>query len=144
MSPHVEQSSARPSLIVTNGHRPAYTVARVLLGLLLIANSPVGTLVRSPSSGPDGDALLDALWHSPWIMIFTKMIELAAGILLVTHRFVPLALLFFAPVLVNILGFQAAYSPRVLPLGALILVLSLFVAWKNRTSFAPLFRVKAR
>ena len=144
MTPHVEQSSARPSLLVTKRHRAAYTAARVVLGLLLIANSPVGTLVSSPASGPQGDALLDALWHSPWIMILTKAIELTAGILFVSHRFVPLALVLFAPVLVNILGFQAAYSPRVLPLGALLLALSLFVAWENRAALTPLFRAKAR
>ena len=144
MTPHVEQTSPRPPLTATKVRRVAHPIARVLLGLLLIANSPVGTLVRSPSSGPHGDALLDALWGSPWIMVLTKTIELAAGILLVSHRFVPLALALFAPVLVNILGFQAAFSPRALPLGALLLVLSLFVAWENRTSFAPLFRARAR
>jgi hypothetical protein len=122
--------------------RVAYTVARVLLGLLLVVNSPVGTLIPSPPSGAAGDALLAALWGSPWIMVLAKLVELCAGVLLVSNRFVPLALTVFAPVLVNIVAFQASFSPQVLPLGLGLLTMTLFLAWENRAAYSELLRAK--
>jgi pimeloyl-ACP methyl ester carboxylesterase len=122
--------------------RRIYTAARIILGLLLVVNAPVGTLVKSPANGPLGDALLEVLWHSPWIMILAKLVELIAGILLLTNRFVPLSLTLFAPVLVNILGFQASFAPQVLPLGFVLLLLTLWIAWENRAAYAPLLRAR--
>jgi hypothetical protein len=117
---------------------------RILLGLLLVANAPVGWLITSPSSGPGGDALLGALWQSPWIMVLAKLIELTAGLCLLANRFVPLALAVWAPVLVNILGFQAAFSPGVLPIGLVLLALTLHLAWQHRDAFAPFAHAVAR
>jgi hypothetical protein len=140
-----ENGLTEPQPVLLRGKRlrAAYTASRVVLGLLLVANSPVGTLIASPPSTPAGDALLGALWGSPWIMILAKLVELCAGVLLVTHRFVPLALTVFAPVLVNIIAFQASFSPHLLPLGFGLLALTLFVAWENRAAFVELWSAKS-
>jgi len=120
--------------------RIAYTIARVVLGLLLVANAPVGTLIQSPPSGPHGDALLNALWHTPYIMVLTKLVELCVGLALLTNRFVPLALTVFAPVAVNIIAFQFAFVPQIVPIGIVLVSLSAFIAWENRAAYAALLR----
>jgi hypothetical protein len=115
------------------------TVARVLLGLVLVANAPVGTLISTPPAGPAGDALIAALWHSPYIMVLAKLVELSVGLALLSNRFVPLALTIFAPVLVNIVAFQATFSPQILPLGLAMVGMTLFLAWQHRTAYSALF-----
>jgi hypothetical protein len=124
--------------------RLASSAARVLLGLLLVANSPVGTLIRVPASSPSGDALMAALWHSPYIMVLTKLVELSVGLLLLSDRWVPLALVIFSPVLVNIVCFQASFSPRILPLGGVLVLCSAVTGWENRAAYRPLFRPASR
>jgi len=119
--------------------RVSSTLARVLLGLVLVANAPVGTLIPIPPAGPAGDALIGALWHSPYIMVLAKLVELSVGLVLLTNRFVPLALTIFAPVLINIVAFQASFSPQILPLGLAMAALTTFLAWQHRATYAPLF-----
>jgi hypothetical protein len=119
--------------------RVSRAIARVLLGLVLVANAPVGTLVPIPPAGPGGDALIDALWHSPYIMVLAKLVELTVGLALLSNRFVPLALTIFAPVLINIVAFQASFSPHILPLGLAMVGMTTFLAWQHRTAYAPLF-----
>jgi hypothetical protein len=119
--------------------RVSRTIARVLLGLVLVANAPVGTLVPIPPAGPAGDALIGALWHSPYVMVLTKLVELSVGLALLSNRFVPLALTIFAPVLINIVAFQASFSPQVLPLGLAMVGMTTFLAWQHRAAYAPLF-----
>ncbi|MDB4986633.1 MAG: hypothetical protein JWN04_1811 [Myxococcaceae bacterium] len=138
-------SQARSQIAVeeTKLRARAFKTARILLGVLLVVNAPVGTLLPIPSAGPEGDALMAALWASPWIMILTKLIELGSGIAFLSGRYVPLALVAFAPVLVNIIAFQATYSPRVLPVGLLLLTLAGATAWRNHGAMAGLFRAKA-
>jgi hypothetical protein len=110
------------------------TIARVLLGLVLVANAPVGTLVPIPPAGPTGDALIGALWHSPYIMVLAKLVELSVGLALLSNRFVPLALTIFAPVLINIVAFQASFSPQILPLGLAMVGMTTLIAWQQRIS----------
>jgi len=116
----------------------AAVAARILLGLVLVANAPVGTLVAPPHAGPEGDALMAALWASPFIMILAKLVELTVGVALLSNRFVAIALVILAPVLVNILGFQLTYSPEVLPLGVTMLALGSFLAWERRAAYRAL------
>jgi hypothetical protein len=115
------------------------TIARSLLGLVLVANAPVGTLVPIPSAGPAGDALIGALWHSPYIMVLVKLVELTVGLAVLSNRFVPLALTVFTPVLINIVAFQASFSPQILPLGLAMVGMTTFLAWHHRAAYAPLF-----
>ena len=123
--------------------RVAALVARVLLGLLLVANAPVGTLIPTPPSSPAGDALIAALWGSPFIMVLTKVVELGVGLLLLSNRFVALGLVVLAPVVVNIVAFEATFSPQALPLGAVLVLLGGYLAWVHRAAYAPLLRSRA-
>jgi hypothetical protein len=71
-----------------------------------------------------------------------KLTEVITGALLLSNRFVPLALVIAAPVLLNIAAFHAFYAPSGLALPMLMIAASIFVAWKHRAVFAPLLRAK--
>jgi putative oxidoreductase len=60
------------------------------------------------------------------------------GLLLLLGRYVPLGLTLVGPVVVNILAFHIFMSHEGWPPAALVAVLSLFLLWRYRESFAGL------
>jgi hypothetical protein len=66
-------------------------------------------------------------------------IQLLAGVLLLANRFVPLAIVFLGPVLVNILLFHCLMAPEGLPLALVTIALWFVVFFSIRNLFAPLF-----
>ena len=68
-----------------------------------------------------------------------KLTEIAAGPLLLSNRFVAVALVIIAPVLVNIAGFHAFYAPSGLAVPIVLIAAELWLAWKHRAAFAPMF-----
>ena len=74
-----------------------------------------------------------------------KVIEIAAGALLLAGVRVPFALTLLAPIIVNIAAFHLFLSPGNYPIVALILAAEIYLAWTHRAAFAPLFaRARAR
>jgi hypothetical protein len=64
--------------------------------------------------------------------------ELVVGALLLSNRFVPLALAVIAPIIVNIVAFHVALAPSGLPLAFVVLTLELLLAWSYRGAFRPM------
>jgi uncharacterized membrane protein YphA (DoxX/SURF4 family) len=121
-------------------------IARIALGLAFTVfglNFFVSFLPQ-PSTPPPAAAMtfIGALMGSGYLMTIVKVIEVAAGILLLTNRFVPLALTLLAPVVVNIVAFHAFLAPEGIPLVAVILVLEIYLAWAYRAAFAPMLRAR--
>jgi hypothetical protein len=75
-------------------------------------------------------------------MPLVKGVEVVAAVLLLSNRFVPLALVLLAPIIVNIAGFHFVLAPAYgMPI--LLLALELFLAYAHRDAFAPLFKSRA-
>jgi hypothetical protein len=72
-----------------------------------------------------------------------KGIEVIGGALLLSNRFVPLALTIVAPNVVNILLFHAVLARGGLPVALVVLALELFTAWSYRDAYASLLRARA-
>jgi putative oxidoreductase len=116
-------------------------VSRILLGLLFsFAGASGFYLITNPPPLPAGLAgtFQDVFFRSGWVL-FVDSVELIAGILLLTNRFVPLALVMLAAVISNILVFHITMMPAGLPVALVVTVLWTIVAWPLRSSFAPLF-----
>ena len=115
----------------------AVTASRILLGLIFVVfglNGFLHFLPQPPMSGPPA-AFAGALFASGYFFPLLKGTEVAAGLLLLSGRFVPLALTVLAPVIVNILAFHVFLEPSGLPLPLVILVLELFLARSYRGAF---------
>jgi hypothetical protein len=129
----------------SRGRQLTATALRVLLGLILVANAPIGSLIPlsklGPTTGPAYE-LMAALWGSPYIMVLAKLTELSVGLLLLSNRFVPLALTLFAPVLLNIVLYQGFYAPGFLPMGFFMLATTLFLAWEHRDAYRPVLSAR--
>jgi len=117
------------------------TVARILLGLVFLAAGLSGFLLIShPPAQPPGLAgeFQDVFFRSYWVL-FVDGVELIAGVLLLSNRYVPLALAALAAVIANIIVFHLTMAPMGLPVAAVVAALWAIVATRYRASFAPLF-----
>ena len=117
------------------------TIARILLGLVFFAAGLSGFLLIShPPAQPPGLAgeFQDVFFRSYWVL-FVDGVELIAGLLLLSNRYVPLALTLLAAVIANIIVFHITMAPMGLPIAAIVAVLWIVVAMRHRSSFAPLF-----
>jgi uncharacterized membrane protein YphA (DoxX/SURF4 family) len=85
-----------------------------------------------------------ALAATSYMFPLVKGTEIAVGLLLLSGRFVPLALTLIAPIIVNIVAFHAFLAPAGLALPVVLLATELYLAWSYRDAFAPLLRAIAK
>ena len=120
-------------------------VARCFLGLVFFVfglNGFLNFIPMPPPEGPSGD-FLGAMVKTGYLLQLVKTTEVTCGALLLANRFVPLALVMLAPVLVNITFFHAFLTPPKDMVGPVIfLTVYGFLIWRYRASFAPLFTAK--
>lgn len=123
------------------------TAARLLLGLVFFVFGLNGFLsfVPPPSEPmPEGAVKLGtAFMESGYLFQLIKGTEVIAGLLLLCNRFVPLALILLAPVVVNILAFHLWLLPSGTGLSLALLGLTAYLAWAYRQAFAPLLSPRA-
>ena len=78
------------------------------------------------------------------IMLGYLTLPVAAGVFLLTGAFVPLGLVIFAPILVNIVAYHIYLDePATGALAYVLAVLELFLAWAYSPAFKGLFAFKA-
>jgi putative oxidoreductase len=124
----------------------AFTIARILLGLLFTVFGLNGFLHFIPMQAPTGLAgqYMGALFVSHYL-VAVFVLQLAGGLLLLANRYVPLALLLLGPVVVNIVLFHSLLAPEGLPMAFVAALLWLIVFAGVRGAFAGVFvqRVQA-
>jgi hypothetical protein len=120
------------------------TAARVLLGSVFFVMGFDGFLhfIPLPQAPPAGQAFLGALFASGYVFPVLKTIETAAGLLLLSNRFVALALAMLAPAIVMILGFHIALEPAGLAFALTVLTLELGLAWTYRGAYAGMLKAR--
>ena len=117
------------------------TICRVLLGHVFTIfglNGFFHFIPQPPPASPTAAQYMTVMSVSR-IFYFVFATELVTGIVLLTDRFVPLALAVLAPVLVNILPYQSTMDPSGLPVALFATVLWAAVFFRYRNSFSKLF-----
>lgn len=126
--------------------RIATTIARTLLGLAFLVfglNFFVPFMPMPPMEGPAG-AFAGALFATGYMFPMIKGIEVLAGALLLSGRFVPLALLLLAPIVVNIAAFHVFLTPGEIGMSAVFVALLAFLGYAYRGSFRGALNPNAR
>jgi putative oxidoreductase len=124
--------------------RFAPAAARILLGLVFTvfgANFFLHFIPQPPMEpGPAVDLAM-ALMGS-YVMTTVKVVEVVAGLALLSNRFVPLALAVLAPIVVGINGFHLTLAPATGGAGYLVLARELYLAWAYREAFKPMLQAQ--
>lgn len=118
-------------------------VVRWLLGLPLVVfglNLFLNFIPQPETPLPALAAVfVGALAASGYMMPLIGVTQLVVGVLLLANRCVPLALLLFAPFIVNSIAFHVFLEPKGLPPACVFLALHLYLAWVYRAAWRPLF-----
>ena len=119
-------------------------IARLLLGLTFVVFGLNGFLNFMPvpkDLPPDVITVSTALMKAGYMTVVSAT-EIIVAVLLLTNRFVPLALTLLAPIIVGILTFHIAIAPTTIVPGIVVLVMELYLAWAYRGAFRPMLRAK--
>src|SRR6202045_2547468 len=121
-----------------------FVIARVLLGLVFTVFGLNGFLHFFPNPPVPGLAgqFMGALLGSHYYVIAFGT-ELIGGVLLLSNRYVPLALTLLGPVMLTIFGFQFFLDSKNLAPAIVVTVLWFLVFAQVRSSFAGLVAKKA-
>lgn len=121
------------------------TAARLALGGLFLVFGLNGFFhfLPQPPLPSSADALAGAFAASGYLFPLIKGTEVLAGLLLLTGRYVPLALTVLAPVVVNILAFHLFLAPAGLAIPVVALALGVYLAYSERAAFAPMLRARS-
>jgi uncharacterized membrane protein YphA (DoxX/SURF4 family) len=117
-------------------------ILRTLMGLLFLFASITfffKLITPPPLTGPM-KLFTDGMAASIYLLPTVKVIELLCGAAFLTGRFVPLATVLIAPIIVNITLLHAFLDPKGLPVALFLVLANSFVAYANRDSYKPLLR----
>jgi uncharacterized membrane protein YphA (DoxX/SURF4 family) len=122
----------------------AVLIARILLGLEFVIFGLNGFLHFLKMPPPPGIAgqYFGAIFGSHYYVVIFGL-QLIAGLLLLSGRYIPLALTILAGILVNIVAFHATMAPEGLPMALITVALWFVVFWSVRRAFAGIFAARA-
>ncbi len=121
------------------------TVVRIVLGAVFLLMGLNGFLnfIPMPEMPEPAGEFMSALVATGYMMPLIKVTEIIVGILLITGRFVPLALVLLTPNLVNIMLFHVFLAPAGLWVAGLLMAAHLYLAWSYRDSYRPILQLHA-
>ena len=124
--------------------RFAPSASRFLLGLVFFVFGLNGFLqfLPQPPAPERAGAFLGALAATGYMFPLIKSVEVIGGALLLSNRFVPLALAILAPNVVNIVLYHANLAPGGLPVALFMLALEVFTAWSYRDAYASMLHAR--
>ncbi len=119
------------------------TLSRVLVGGVFALSGANGLLHLVPEPvppTPQAAAFVSALQATGYAWELVKATELVGGLLVLAGASAPLGLVVLAPVLVNILCFGVFLAPAALPIGVVLAIAALSIAWSARDRLTSLWR----
>jgi uncharacterized membrane protein YphA (DoxX/SURF4 family) len=116
-------------------------IARVIQGLIFTLFSINFFVPFLPPMEPNeqAGAFIGALIGSGYLFHFMKIVELICGVMLLFGFRVQLALILLAPIVLNILLFHVFLEPTGLPIGILITITEIYLAYHYREAYAGIF-----
>ncbi len=136
-------AEAIPPATPGKGMRIAMILARSLMGLLFVFASVTYffKLITPPPPTGAMKVFNDGIEASRYLMPTVKVVELVCGLAFLSGRFVPLASVLIAPIIVNIFLISVfLIGPQGLPLAVFVVLANGFLAYYHRDRYRPLFR----
>ena len=125
----------------SKGLKITVIILRTLMGLLFLFSSAYYFLkLPVPPLSGDMKAFNDGLMASHYLLPVAKTVELLCGLAFVTGRFVPLASVLIAPIIVNIALIAVFLGHEGLPFAVFLVIANGLVAYYHRDRYALLFQ----
>ena len=121
-------------------------IVRILLGLMFLVFGLNGYLnfMPAPEDMPrEIMTVLGALTNAGYMTVVSGA-EVLVAVLLLTNRFVPLALALLAPIIIGILTFHIFMQPATIGPGIIVTLMELYLAWAYRGAFKPMLAARAK
>jgi len=120
----------------------ATVIIRSLMGLLFVAGAVVYffKLVATPPLEGAMKIFQEGMEASIYLLPTAKAIELVCGLAFLSGKFVPLATILIAPIIVNIALIHLFLDPKGIPVAIFVVFANAFVAYANRESYKALFK----
>ena len=127
-----------------SANRIVTAIVRILLGLMFLVFGLNGFLnfMPQPKDTPQEIMTVVGALMKAGYMTVVSGAEVLIAVLLLTNRFVPLALALLAPILVGILTFHIFMAPATIVPGLIVTVMELYLAWAYRGAFRPMLQAK--
>lgn len=110
-------------------------------GLLMALTG--SSFIPMPEMPDNAGAFMGAMAATGYFLPVLKIVEIIGGILLLTRRFVPLALVLLAPVIVQIFLFHLFLEPSGIPMGLILVVAEAYLGFVvYRKSFRSVLQAK--
>lgn len=118
------------------------TAARIVLGLILIVFGLNKFLNYMPAPDlPEAAAnFMMALKNTGYMFSLLGAVEILAGLLLISNKLIPFALVILAPISVNIISFHLNLAPASIGPAALVFVLNAWLIYAYWPSYKSLFK----
>jgi hypothetical protein len=119
--------------------------ARILTGLVFLTMGLNGFLnfLPQPATMPAKVmAYMGGLAASGYMIQLIFGVQIIVAVLLLSNRFVPLALAILAPLIVNIAAFHLMLLPSGLPLAAVAILIYLYLVWVYRSAYRPMLAAR--
>ena len=122
--------------------RIAVIIVRSLMGLLFLFASVTYffKLITPPPLVGAMQTFTAGLEASVYLLPTVKAFELLCGLAFLSGRFVALASVLIAPIIVNIVLVHAFLDPQGLPIALFLVIANGFVAYANRDRYKPLLK----
>ncbi len=121
--------------------------ARVLMGLVFFVFGLNGffNFIPQPKTpmSEGAVAFAGALMKTGYMFPLIAGTQVIVGALLLLNRFVPLALVLIAPIVVNIVAFHVFLEHSGLVIAIVVLLLEVYLVWAYRKAYRPMLTMRA-
>jgi uncharacterized membrane protein YphA (DoxX/SURF4 family) len=123
----------------------ATIILRILLGLvfLIFGINKIHMFIPTGAMTPTAGTFIGVMVDTKYFAVI-GFLEALGGLLLLFNRFVPLALTILGPIIVNIFLTGLLMDNRGIPMAGAVTAVWLFLFWRYKNNFTPLFEAKAR
>ena len=119
-------------------------IVRILLGVMFLVFGLNGFLnfIPTPKDMPPEIINVTGALMKAGYMTVVSGAEVLIAVMLLTNRFVPLALALLAPIIVGIITFHVVIAPATIGPGIVVLIMELYLAWSYRAAFRSMLQAK--
>ncbi|MEK4424650.1 hypothetical protein [Solibacillus sp. FSL K6-1523] len=122
-----------------------YKIVRIIFGVMMVG-SGIGMIILGgfpiEYENIAANQYMTALVDTGYFVLFLALVKIVCGIAFITNRYLPLALIIFMPVSVNMVVFHI-FLEQLTGFGAyFILIMNTYLMFKNIDAYRPLLKMR--